>query len=126
MNSLVDFPELTDEFSELTLLDISRNQIIGERWPDVKLPKVKVLRLDFNQIYSLSLVHDLLQRFEGIETLSIAYNPLVSFSSYNMSSILEAPLLTSLDLSGCKLTKVTGQHVLQGKWIKVLFILRLI
>lgn len=114
-------PDLTEDFNELTILDVSQNQIIGDRWPDVRLPNVKVLRIDSNQIYSIALVAALLQRFEGVETLSIASNPLVSFSSYNMSSILVAPLLTSLDLSGCKLTKVTGQNVLQGKAISLLF-----
>lgn len=113
-------PELTEEFSELVVLDISQNEIVGDRWPDVKLPNVKVLRFDFNQIYSLSLVRSILRRFEGVETLSVSSNPLVSFSSYNISSILEAPLLSSLDLSGCKLTKVTGQHVLTGRRTKCL------
>lgn len=113
-NSFTELPDISENYCELKELDVSRNLITGDRWPGVSLPKVKVLRLDYNQINSLSKVHELLLRFEGVETLSVANNPLVSFSSYNMSSLLEAPHLSSLDLSGCKLTKVTGQHVLQG------------
>lgn len=51
--------------------------------------------------------------------LSLAENPLTSLSSNDENLILISPTLIHLDLSRCKIAKITGQEVLQGNMILI-------
>ena len=57
---------------------------------------------------------NLLEPVVSLTELSLAGNPLTSFSTNDETLLLVSNSLTVLDLSHCKITKVQGEQVLQG------------
>lgn len=116
-NHLAEFPAFVTELPSLHTLDLSQNQldtIDAEVTSIATLPALRILRLNSNLIASWAALRPLIAAYEQLEHLNLADNPLTSFSSYDPASTLHNANLRTLDLSDCKITKITGQTVLQG------------
>lgn len=80
------------------------------------LVSLNLLNLSKNNISSWSAINPrtLLEPTVLLTELSLAENPLTSFSTNDESLLIVSDSLQFLDLSFCKITKITGQQVLQG------------
>lgn len=80
------------------------------------LVSLNLLNLSKNNISSWSAINPrtLLEPAVLLTELSLADNPLTSFSTNDENLLIVSESLQFLDLSHCKITKVTGQQVLQG------------
>lgn len=115
-NRLTDYPTFGVELAQLTVLDLSDNLI--ETLPNddagsAGLAALRILRLKGNKITSWSSLRGLIANYANLEQLNLAGNPLTSFSSFDPAGTLHNENLRSLDLSDCRITKITGQHVLR-------------
>lgn len=106
-----------DDLSLLTTLELSSNRIrtIDENALEGCI-NLRFLYLNKNNISNWVDINPnmLLQPAIHLETLSLAGNPLSSFTSIDESYVLTSASLKLLDLSDCKISKING-HVLDGK-----------
>lgn len=101
----------------LTLLNLGQNQI--SEIPANGLENclnLKHLYLNNNNLTKWASINPnlLFLPATNLETLSLGGNGFTSFSSIDQTLILISDSLKLLDLSGCQITKVTGQYVLGG------------
>lgn len=123
-NHLTEFPEFNEEMPLLSTLDLSANQVQRIAANSLQfLPSLRVLFVNNNNISNWIDINPnvVLQSAPSLEKLILAGNSLTSLTSVDQSFILTSPSLKVLDLSDCKITKITGQHVLQGERRPVLF-----
>ncbi len=103
----------------LTVLDLSNNRIgtIDENALD-GCTNLRFLYLNQNNISNWVDINPntLLQPAFHLEELSLAGNPLTSFTTVDQSYVLTSSSLKLLDLSNCKISKIFGP-VLDGKFI---------
>lgn len=101
----------------LTTLELSNNhiQVIGENALQ-DCVNLRFLYLNKNNISNWVDINPnmLLQPALHLETLSLAGNPLTSFTTVDQSYVLTSGSLKLLDLSDCRISKITGP-VLDGK-----------
>ena len=110
-------PNQLETFLFLQYLDISENKITRLKSNALKgLVALRLLNLSKNNISSWSAINPgkLFEPTISLTELSLAENPLTSFTANDDNLILVSSTLRVLDLSHCKITKVTGQQVLQG------------
>lgn len=118
---MTSFPTNLNHFPLLTTLQLSNNEIS-------EIPKnsligctnLRFLYLNNNNLTNWADIkpNDLLLPAIGLETFSLAGNPLSSFSTIDQTFVLISNSLKLLDLSECRITKITGQFVLQGIYYK--------
>lgn len=118
-NQLTTFPDNLSDFPLLTTLQLSYNEI--SEIPKTALTgctNLRFLYINGNNITNWADIHpnDLLLPAIGLETFSLASNPLTSFSTIDQTFVLISSSLKILDLSDCRITKVSGQFVLQGNF----------
>ncbi|XP_055606225.1 insulin-like growth factor-binding protein complex acid labile subunit [Uranotaenia lowii] len=137
-NGLTELPEFTDYdvqililsknlfsfippeislFTNLRYLDMSNNLITSLPADSLDgLLSLKQLDLAFNNISSWANIYpnELLLKTSYLEEFSLAGNQFTSFSSNEASLVLISPSLRFLDLSDCKISKVSGREVIQG------------
>lgn len=116
-NHLTEFPEFNEEMPLLTTLDLSSNQVNRIAAKSLQyLPSLRFLFINDNNISNWIDINPnvVLQSAPNLEKLIMAGNSLTSLTSIDQSYILTSPSLKVLDLSDCKITKITGQFVLQG------------
>lgn len=116
-NQLNEFPKFNEVVPLLTTLDLSDNMI--HQIPEnalTMLPSLRFLYVNNNHIANWADIrpNTVLQSAPNLETLSLSGNLLTSLTSIDQSFVLTSHSLKILDLSDCKITKVTGQFVLQG------------
>ena len=115
-NQLTDFPIELEKYSALETLDLSRNHIdsipAGVQFPET----LRFLHLAQNNISNWLNINPntVLHSAVNLHTLNLAGNPLRSFSSLDERLILTSNSLKILDLSECKVAKITGEFVLRG------------
>jgi insulin-like growth factor-binding protein complex acid labile subunit len=96
---------------------MSENQISRLKANSLKgLVGLRLLNLSKNNISSWTAINPrvLLEPAISLTELSLSGNPLTSFTTNDDNLLLVSNSLRLLDLSHCKITKVTGQQVLQG------------
>ena len=118
-NKFTEFPKQLSRFDQLITLDISYN-VISEL-PETALKgcnNLMFLYLSNNNISHWAAIkpNTVLQMAVSLEAFSLSGNPLTSLSSIDFSYILTSASLKLLDLSDCRITKVSGSHVLQGNY----------
>lgn len=116
-NEFTTIPPQLETFLFLQYLDISENKISRLKGNALKgLVALRLLDLSKNNISSWSAINPgkLFESTISLTELSLAENPLTSFTANDDNLIIISSTLRSLDLSHCKITKVTGQQVLQG------------
>lgn len=116
-NHIKQFPTNLQNFVALETLELSANFIS-------KISKnslfgcinLRFLYLNKNNITNWIDINpnELLQPAVNLHTLSVAGNPLTSFTSVDETFVLTSNSLKLLDISDCKIQKVTGTNVLQG------------
>lgn len=103
----------------LTTLELSNNHIetIDENALEGCV-NLRFLYLNKNNISNWVDINPnmILQPAIHLETLSLAGNPLTSFTTVDQSYVLTSSSLKLLDLSDCKISKITGP-VLDGKFV---------
>lgn len=116
-NEFTSIPPELETFEFLQYLDISENKISRLKPTSLKgLVALRFLNLSKNNISSWLAINprQLFEPAVSLTELSLAENPLTSFSTNDDSLLIVSNSLRLLDLSHCKITKVTGQQVLQG------------
>lgn len=116
-NEFTSIPAQLDKFLFLQYLDMTGNKISRLKADSLKgLIALRLLNLSKNNISSWTAINPrtILEPAVSLTELSLAENPLTSFSTNDDNFLLVSDSLRLLDLSHCKITKVTGQHVLQG------------
>lgn len=116
-NEFTSIPAQLDKFLFLQYLDMTENKISRLKGDSLKgLVTLRLLNLSRNNISSWTAINPrtLLEPAVSLTELSLAENPLTSFSTNDDNFLLVSDSLRLLDLSHCKITKITGQHVLQG------------
>lgn len=116
-NEFTFIPPQLAIFQFLQYLDMSQNKISRLKADSLKgLVGLRLLNLAKNNISSWSAINprNLLEPAVSLTELSLAENPLTSFSTNDDNLLIVSNSLRILDLSHCKITKVTGQQVLQG------------
>ncbi|XP_037035716.1 toll-like receptor 6 [Bradysia coprophila] len=115
-NKITAFPLELNELMTLTVLELSNNRIqtIDENALD-GCTNLRFLYLNHNNISNWVDINPnlLLQPAVHLEELSLAGNPLTSFTTVDQSYVLTSSSLKLLDLSDCKITKIVGP-VLDG------------
>lgn len=115
-NKITAFPLELNELMTLTVLELSNNRIqtIDEHALD-GCTNLRFLYLNHNNISNWVDINPnlLLQPAVHLEELSLAGNPLTSFTTIDQSYVLTSSSLKLLDLSHCKITKIVGP-VLDG------------
>ncbi|XP_058835670.1 uncharacterized protein LOC131692569 [Topomyia yanbarensis] len=116
-NMFTSVPAELSQFSKLRYLDLSSN-LISDLPPHSLegLSSLKQLNLATNNISNWANIfpNELLRKTLFLEELSLAENPFTSFSSNEVSLVLVSASLKYLDLSNCKITKISGKEVIQG------------
>ncbi|XP_055536755.1 uncharacterized protein LOC129725226 [Wyeomyia smithii] len=116
-NFFTGVPNELAQFTKLRYLDLSSN-LIMELPPHALdgLVSLKQLNLAKNNISNWGNIfpNELLQKTSYLEELSLAENQFTSLSSNDASLVLISASLRYLDLSNCKITKVSGREVIQG------------
>lgn len=116
-NDFTFIPPQLEIFQFIQYLDMSGNKISRLKGNSLKgLVGLRLLNLAKNNISSWSAINPrvLLEPAVSLTELSLAENPLTSFTTNDDNLLLVSNSLRLLDLSHCKITKVTGQQVLQG------------
>lgn len=116
-NDFTMIPPELENFEFLEYLDISENKISRLKSTSLKgLTSLKLLNLSKNNISSWLAINPrtILEPAVSLTELSLSGNPLTSFSTNDDSLLIVSDSLRLLDLSHCKITKVTGHQVLQG------------
>lgn len=116
-NEFTSIPPQLGSFEFLQYLDISENKISRLKANSLQgLVALRLLNLSKNNISSWSAINprNLLEPAVSLTELSLSENPLTSFSTNDDNLLIVSNSLRLLDLSHCKITKVTGQQVLQG------------
>lgn len=116
-NLFTSVPAQLQTFEFLQYLDMSENGISRLRANSMKgLGSLRLLNLSKNNISSWSAINPgvVFEPAVSLVELSLSENPLTSFSTNDDSLLIISSSLRLLDLSHCKITKVTGQQVLQG------------
>lgn len=116
-NQFTLIPTQLEALEFLQYLDMSENKISRLKANSLQgLVALRLLNLSKNNISSWSAINprNLLEPAVSLTELSLAENPLTSFSTNDDSLLIISNSLRLLDLSHCKITKVTGQQVLQG------------
>ncbi|XP_019562172.3 toll-like receptor 6 [Aedes albopictus] len=116
-NMFTFIPPEVAQFSNLRYLDMSSNLISS--LPPFSLEglhSLKQLNLSKNNISNWANLYpnELLQKTPFLEELSLADNQFTSFSSNDIALVLVSASVRYLDLSNCKITKVSGKEVIQG------------
>ncbi|XP_058463249.1 uncharacterized protein LOC131437733 [Malaya genurostris] len=116
-NAFTSVPVGLSQFTDLRYLDLSSNHIstIAANSLD-GLSSLKQLNVANNNISNWADIspNELLQKTLFLEELSLAENQFTSFSSNDISLVMISASLKYLDLSNCKITKVSGKEVIQG------------
>lgn len=116
-NEFTSVPPQLETFLFLQYLDLSENRISRLKANSFRgLVALQFLDLSKNNISSWSAINPgkLFEPTISLTELSLAENPLTSFTSNDDNLIIVSSTLRLLDLSHCKITKVTGQQVIQG------------
>lgn len=116
-NDFTAIPPQLESLEFLQYLDISENKISRLKANSLRgLVGLRLLNLSKNNISSWSAINPrtLLEPAVSLTELSLAENPLTSFTTNDDNLLLISNSLRLLDLNHCKITKVTGQQVLQG------------
>lgn len=116
-NDFTAIPPQLASFEFLQYLDISENKISRLKPNSLQgLGALRMLNLSKNNISSWTSINPrtLLLPAVSLTELSLAENPITSFSTNDENLLLVSNSLRMLDLSNCKITKVNGQQVLQG------------
>ncbi|XP_053687132.1 uncharacterized protein LOC128736668 [Sabethes cyaneus] len=116
-NFFTSVPTELSQFTKLRYLDLSSNLIVDLPPHALDgLDSLKQLNLAQNNISNWASIfpNELLQKTLYLEELSLAENQFTSFSSNDASLVLISASLRYLDLSNCKITKVSGREVIQG------------
>ncbi|XP_065078883.1 insulin-like growth factor-binding protein complex acid labile subunit [Ochlerotatus camptorhynchus] len=109
-------PDLS-QFSNLRYLDMSSNLISSLPPQSLEgLKSLKQLNLSKNNISNWANLYpnEFLTNTPFLEELSLAENQFTSFSSNDISLVLFSPSVRYLDLSNCKITKISGKEVILG------------
>lgn len=115
-NSLKSFPNGLEQFTLLETLDLSYNHIEAIA-SEIRFPvNLRTLSLASNKISNWLSIHPntLLQSAINLHTLDLAGNALKSFSTKDEHLLLISDSLKWLDLSECKITKISGPLILSG------------
>lgn len=110
-------PPQLEEFEYLQYLDLSENRIQRLKPNSLKgLITLGMLNLSKNNISSWAALNPrtLLEPAVSLRELSLAHNPITSFTTNDENLLLVSNTLQLLDLSYCRIAKVSGAHVLQG------------
>lgn len=116
-NLFTSIPPQLENFEFLQYLDMSENLIQRLKPNSLKgLITLGMLNLSKNNISSWSAINpkSLLEPAVNLREFSLAFNPLTSFTANDENLLLVSNTLQLLDLSHCKITKVSGSQVLQG------------
>jgi insulin-like growth factor-binding protein complex acid labile subunit len=116
-NYFTQVPTQLESFIFLQYLDLSENRIQKLKAYSLKgLITLGMLNLSKNNITNWSAINPrtLLEPAVSLRELSLAGNPLTSFTTNDENLLLVSNTLQLLDLSNCKISKVSGQQILQG------------
>lgn len=116
-NLFTNVPPQLEGFEYLQYLDMSENRIQRLKSNSLKgLITLGMLNLSKNNITNWSAINPrtFLEPAVSLRELSLANNPLTSFTTNDENLLLVSNTLQLLDLSNCKITKVSGAQVLQG------------
>lgn len=116
-NLFTTVPPQLENFEFLQYLDLSENRIQRLKSNSLRgLINLGMLNLSKNNISSWLAINPrtLLEPAVSLRELSLAHNPLTSFTTNDENLLLVSNTLQLLDLSYCKITKVSGSQVLQG------------
>lgn len=116
-NHFTSIPPQLEQFEFLQYLDMTENDISRLKPNSLSgLVALRFLNLSKNNISSWSAINPgaIFVPAISLTELSLAGNPLTSFSTNDDSLLIVSNSIRMLDLSHCKITKVTGQQVLQG------------
>ncbi|CRL03562.1 CLUMA_CG016433, isoform A [Clunio marinus] len=116
-NHFKNVPPQLRTFEYLQYLDLSQNHI--RKLPSDSLSGMlglRLLNLSKNNISNWMAINPrtLLEPALSLTELSLAENPITSFSTNDDNLLLVSNSLQLLDLSRCKISKVTGEQILQG------------
>ncbi|XP_052894633.1 uncharacterized protein LOC128301978 [Anopheles moucheti] len=116
-NAFTTIPPELGQFRRLHYLDLSANAIT--RLPADALAgmsSLSILILSENNISNWADIHPnrLLLPASNLKELRLAKNPFTSFSSNDDNLVLTSLSLRYLDLSECKISKISGNEVIQG------------
>lgn len=116
-NQITQFPSQLNTFEALQYLDLSDNQITRLKSDALTgLVELRYLNLSKNNISSWTAINPrtFLEPAVNLLELSLSGNPISSFSTNDENLLLISSSLRMLDLSHCKITKVSGQQVIEG------------
>ncbi|XP_053675795.1 uncharacterized protein LOC128726039 [Anopheles nili] len=116
-NLFTEIPRELAKFPQLHYLDMSSNAI--SQLPEdalVGMSALSILILSENNITNWADIHPnrLLQPAGNLREMRLARNHFTSLSSNDESLVLTSLSLRYLDLSECKISKVSGNEVIQG------------
>lgn len=115
-NVLDTIPTNLDQYTLLETLDLSYNQIATIS-TEIKFPiSLRYLHLSYNNITNWLQINPntILHSAINLHTLSLAGNPLKSFTGNDEHFLLTSNSLKLLDLSECQITKILGPLTLSG------------
>lgn len=115
-NEFTEIPAGLQDFPELKGLDMSGNKISSLSGTSLSgLNNLQSLLLSGNNISNwIDINPNTLLQPSPLTMLSLAKNPITTFSSTDDSTILISKTLKTLDLSECKIVRMTGHQMLRG------------